>query len=190
MRHLCPICGQDGLDDKSGTFVMAVPPNIPGGDIRIDNAGWQACSSCGEEIIPDDLSRAIENTRYQRLGLLSPEQIRLVRAKTGLNAVEMAQIIGAGDKSYTRWENGKSVQNKATDTLIRLIDQHHELFADINAQRSPDRESLIRNYFESLSTLKGSNHFGMAAHGEPLSSAACESIRSRLLELASAGEHD
>ncbi|MEY3459525.1 MAG: hypothetical protein RL215_2682, partial [Planctomycetota bacterium] len=50
--------------------------------------------------------------------------------------------------------------------------------------------SLIRNYFESLSTLKGSNHFGMAAHGEPLSSAACESIRSRLLELASAGEHD
>lgn len=184
MRHACPICGQQTLDDKTGTFVMAVPPNVSGGDIRIANATWQACSSCGEELISDELSKAIERTRYQRLGLLSPEQIKQVRARTGLSAVEMAQVLGAGDKSYTRWENGKSVQNKATDTLIRLIDQHHELFADIDAQRSPDREPLIRNYFESLPTLKGHNHFAMAAHGGPLSSAACELIRSRLLELA------
>ncbi|MFM8474490.1 MAG: type II TA system antitoxin MqsA family protein [Planctomycetaceae bacterium] len=188
MRHVCPICGQQTLDDKVGTFVMAVPPEIPGGDFQIANANWQACSSCGEEIIPDDLSKLIERTRYQRLGLLSPEQIKQVRARTGLSAVEMAQIIGAGDKSYTRWENGKSLQSKATDTLIRLVDQHPELFADIDAQRCPDRELLIRNYFESLATLKGSNRSAMAAHGEALSSAACELIRHRLLELVNAGQ--
>lgn len=186
MPHVCPLCGQQTLDDKSGTFVMAVPPNIPGGNIQIANANWQSCSSCGEELIPDDLSKAIERTRYHRLGLLSPEQIKQVRARTGLSAVEMAQIIGAGDKSFTRWENGKSVQNKATDTLIRLVDQHPELFADIDAQRNPDRDPLIRSYFESLSTLKGSNHSAMAAHGEPLSSVACELIRNRLLKLANA----
>jgi putative zinc finger/helix-turn-helix YgiT family protein len=188
MRYACPICGQQTLDDKTGTFVMAVPAGIPGGDIRIADANWQSCSSCGEQIIPDDLSKAIEQVRYRRSGLLSPDQIRQIRARTGLSAVEMAQILGAGDKSYTRWENGKSVQNKATDTLIRLIEQHPELFADINARRSPDRESLIQSYFQSLSTFKGSNHFAIAAHGEPLSSAACESIRQRLLELAGANQ--
>jgi putative zinc finger/helix-turn-helix YgiT family protein len=182
----CPICAQKTLEDKVGTFVMAVPGNVPGGDIEVADAAWQTCSACGEDIIPDDLSRSIERVRYLRLGLLSPEQIRQVRAKTGLSAVEMSQIIGAGDKSYTRWENGKSIPNKATDTLIRLVDQHPELFADIDAQRSPDRGPLIENYFDSLSSLKGSNQFAMAAHGEPLSSCACESIRKRLLELHAA----
>ena len=188
MRYSCPFCSQQTLDDKTGTFTMPVPPNIPGGDIEIADAHWQACTACGEEIIPDDLSNAIERLRYQRLGLLSPEQIKKVRAKTGLNAVEMSQIIGAGDKSYTRWENGRSIQNKATDTLIRLVDQHPELFADIDAQRSPDREPLIQRYFESLATLKGENQFAMAAHGEPLSTTACVAITNRLLEmLAHAG---
>lgn len=71
MRHMCPICGQQTLDDKSGAFVMSVPLNIPGGDIEISNAHWQACSGCGEEIIPDELSKAIERVRDQRLGLMA-----------------------------------------------------------------------------------------------------------------------
>lgn len=183
MRHVCPFCTQRTLDDKTGTFVMSVPSNIPGGDFEVTDATWQACTYCGEEIIPDDLNKAVERIRYQRLGLLSPEQIKQVRAKTGLSAVEMSQIIGAGDKSYTRWESGRSIQNKATDTLLRLVDQHPELFADIDAQRSPDREPLIQQYFESLGTLKGENHFSIAAHGEPLSTTACVAIRNRLLEM-------
>ncbi len=46
---------------------MSVPLNIPGGDIEIANAHWQACSGCGEEIIPDGLSKAIERVRCQRM---------------------------------------------------------------------------------------------------------------------------
>lgn len=71
MRQPCPICGHRTLDDKTGTFVMSVPPNIPGGDMQIAEAKWQACSNCGEEIIPDGLSKAIERMRHQRLGLIA-----------------------------------------------------------------------------------------------------------------------
>jgi len=68
---MCPICGQQTLDNKSGAFVMSVPFNIPGGDIEIANAHWQSCSGCGEEIIPDELSKAIERVRYQRVRHIS-----------------------------------------------------------------------------------------------------------------------
>jgi len=62
MRRMCHICGQQTLDDKPGAFVMSVPLNIPGGDIEIANAHWQACSGCGEEIIPDELSKQGQRT--------------------------------------------------------------------------------------------------------------------------------
>ena len=50
---------------------MSVPTNIPGGDMQIAEAQWQACSNCSEEIIPDGLSKAIERVRLQRLGLIA-----------------------------------------------------------------------------------------------------------------------
>lgn len=106
-----------------------------------------------------------------------------MREKTGLSAVEMTQLLNAGDKSYTRWESGKSIHNKSTDTLIRLIDQHPELFAEINAQRDPSRQAIIEDYFSSLGQFKGANESGLAAHGEPLTSKACQELRERLLEL-------
>ena len=188
MKTTCPACGHDEREAQNGTFSMEVPSNIPGGTIEIEDATWEHCHSCGEDFIGDELSQAISATRYQRLGLLTPDQIREVREKTGLSAVEMSQLLNAGEKSFTRWENGKSIQNKSTDTLIRLIDQHPELFAEINAQRSPKRQSLVNNYFENLSSFKGANEHALAAHGEPLSSRVCQQLRGRLLHLQKQAE--
>lgn len=188
MKTTCPICGHDERETMHGIFSMEVPSNVPGGAIEIADATWEHCNACGEDFIADELSKAIERVQYHRLGLLSPEQIRQVREKTGLSAVEISQLLNAGDKSYTRWESGKSIHNKSTDTLIRLIDQHPELFAEINAQRDPKRQSVVKDYFANLGQFKGSNEFAMAAHGEPLSSAVCEQLRERLLKLLAPSE--
>ncbi len=184
MKTTCPACGHDEREAQSGTWSMKVPPNIPGGVIEIEDAIWEHCHHCGEDFIGHELDQAITRVQYQRLGLLAPEQIRQIREKTGLSATEMSQLLNAGDKSYTRWENGKSIQNKMTDTLLRLMDQHPELIAEINARRNPERQSMVREYFENLGQFKGSNEFAVAAHGEPLSSKDCQLLRERLLCLA------
>ena len=183
MKTICPFCGSDALTETTGVFEMPVPENIPGGPIRIENATWEACGTCGEVMVPDPLGQAIAKVRYRRLGLLSPEEIRQIRQRTGLTAVEMAQILGAGDKSYTRWENGRSLQSKATDTLLRLVDQCPELFSDIDAQRDQNRQASLKEYFEGLSSVKGASRYAMAAHGDPLSQKACDALRGRLQEL-------
>lgn len=73
MTTTCPICGHDERESRHGTFVMEVPPNVPGGAIEIPDATWEHCSACGEDFIDDVLSKAIERVQYRRLGLLSPE---------------------------------------------------------------------------------------------------------------------
>lgn len=91
----------------------------------IANVAWDVCMSCGEEILPDGLTKAIEAEQYRRLGLVPPSEIRQVRQKTGLLAVDMANLLGVDEKSYTRWENGRSIQNKSNDTTAmrnRLLD--------------------------------------------------------------------
>lgn len=182
----CPLCGEDSLDTKHGTYNFEPPANIPGGTITVDDAEWFACDACGEEMIPNALSKSLGAVRYRRLGLLAPEEIRSVRQKTGLSAVDMAHLLGVGDKSYTRWETGKSIQNKSNDTLIRLIDKNVEPFALVDAERDPYRDALVSNYVRNLEDVKGSNQLAMAAHGGELSLSVREALRDRLKQLVDA----
>lgn len=179
----CPLCGEGTLQKQQGSYSFEPPVNIPGGIITVNDAEWFACDSCGEEIIPDTLSKSLDAVRNQRLGLLSPEQIRAVRQRTGLTAVDMAHLLGVGEKTYTRWENGKSLQNKSNDTLIRLIDKNVEPFALVDAERDPNREAVVASYVQNLEHVKGSNKLAMAAHGGELSLEARQVLRDRLQEI-------
>jgi putative zinc finger/helix-turn-helix YgiT family protein len=182
----CPLCGNQTLEHKHGDYRFEPPQNLPGGTMIIANATWDACTSCGEEILPDELTKAIEAEQYRRLVLLPPSEIRRVRQKTGLSAVDMANLLGVGEKSYTRWENGRSIQNKSNDTLIRLLDKNADAFVIVDAERKPDRDKLLSQYVSGLRTLKGQRQYAMAAHGGDLGVANTESLRRRLREIVAA----
>jgi putative zinc finger/helix-turn-helix YgiT family protein len=152
----------------------------------IPNTAWDACTSCGEEILPDELTKAIETEQYRRLGLLTPSEIRQVRQKTGLSAVDLANLLGVGEKSYTRWENGRSMQNRSNDTLIRFLDKNAEAFVIVDAERKPNRDRLLAKYVSDLRSLKGRQQYAMAAHGGDLGVANTESLRKRLREIVAA----
>ena len=98
----------------------------------------------------------------------------------------MARRLGVGEKSYTRWENGRSIQNKANDTLIRLLDKNADAFVSVDAERKPDRDRLLSKYVADLRSLEGQRQYAMAAHGGDLGVANTESIRKRLREIVAA----
>lgn len=178
----CPFCGTVTLETRSGDFHFTPPDNILGGAMVIPCATWLECATCGEKIIPHALDEALDLLTCRRLGLLTPSEIQEIRKRTGLSAVNMAKLIGVGEKTYTRWESGKSFQNKSSDTLIRLLDRDAESFGLIEAERDPTRERKISDYFESLKTSKGCNPLAMAAHGADLNEINTESLRRMLQE--------
>ncbi len=184
MAKKCPICGKLSLTMHSSEFKFEPPPNIPGGTIVIPHAKWQECSTCGEKIIPVALGDAIERERYHRLGLLTPQRIYEIRQSAGLTQTEMAQLLGVGDKTYTRWESGRSLQNKSSDNLIRAFEQNADLFARLEAQRNPERKNQISEYIESLKSFKAENQSAIAAHGSELDPRIRNMLRKRLLEIA------
>ncbi|MDH4203468.1 MAG: type II toxin-antitoxin system MqsA family antitoxin [Phycisphaerae bacterium] len=170
MSEFCPICGHESVETRSGQFSFEPPENIPGGMIVIENAQWQECSECGEQILPPELLEALDKVRYQRLGLLAPDEIKAIRVRAGLNQTEIAQKLGIGEKTYTRWESGRSIQNRSSDTLIRLFDQNPELFERLDVQRNPQRREQIQNYFHQLcSGAMQQKPCAVAAHGDELS---------------------
>ena len=183
MAKKCPICGNISLEEHSGEYRFDTPPNIPGGTIVIQSAIWEECDSCGEQILSLELEHAIEKERYHRLGLLTPERIKEIRNCAGLTQTDMAQFLGVGEKAFTRWESGKSLQNKSNDNLLRLVERSPELFLQLDAERSPERGKIVSDYIKSLGNLKGKNKLAMAAHGGELDQTIVTKLREHLQQI-------
>lgn len=183
MAQKCPICGSSSLETKTGEFRFDPPQEIPGGTIIIQNAEWEECGACSEVILSLDLEHAIEKERYRRLGLLPPQDILEIRKCAGLSQTQMAKLLGVGEKTYTRWESGSSLQNKSSDNLIRLVATNADLFPKLEAERNPEREKQITEYLKSLESIEGRNPAAIAAHGGELDPSIGKELRRRLLEI-------
>ncbi len=184
MAEECPICGNISLETQKGEFCFEPPPKvIPGGPIIISDATWEECFECEEKILSLDLERAIEKERYHRLGLLAPKDIHDIRQRAGLTQIEMAELLGVGEKTYTRWESGKSLQHESSDNLIRVFERDPKLFIKLKVERYPDRENTIAEYIKDLENFKGKNPLAVAAHGGTLDPTVEKPWRQRLLEI-------
>lgn len=179
MKKICHNCGST-MEERHGTYRFEPPSNIPGGTMIIPNASWLECENCGEQLLSAALDSKLEELSMVRQGLLLPTQIKAIREKLGLTQVEMAERLGVGEKTYTRWESGRSMQNKSSDNLIRLMDRSPDQFAVIEAQRNPGRSVLIADYLKQLGHQDGQSKLAMAAHDADLDEDAAKRVREAL----------
>jgi putative zinc finger/helix-turn-helix YgiT family protein len=88
-------------------------------------ANVRCCAVCGEALWDNELDGANLKKAYavfkEQNGLLSSDQIKRIRNKYGLSQRAFAKLLGVGEKTITRYENG-AIQDKAQDNLIRLMD--------------------------------------------------------------------
>lgn len=88
----------------------------------------------GEEIYDSNLEQ--ENdvklyNEYRKLNsLLLPEEIKKIRENFGVTQVEFAQILGLGDKTIARYENG-SLQDTAQNNLIKIVGRNPKEFLNL-----------------------------------------------------------
>ncbi len=120
-RNTCPVCGKGELVELVGDFQAAYIDRAGVQKIvNVPNISRMQCSSCGEEILDDAASTAVEEARREARGLLTAEQIRLFRIGCQKTQTEMAEWLGVGEKTYCRWESGY-VQSVASDNYLRLV---------------------------------------------------------------------
>jgi|GEM_PF-6009473 len=116
----CPFCNSNQPFEST---VVSYDANVRG--VRFTAKRHQTkCCKCGQdiyvpEIMDSDLQESFE--QYKSIsGLLTAKEIKAFRKQHGLSAVSLARLLGLGDKTITRLENG-DIQNRSTDREIRLL---------------------------------------------------------------------
>jgi putative zinc finger/helix-turn-helix YgiT family protein len=130
------------------------------------------CQKCGMKIFDEERdSRNLEKayTHYRKIhNLLSPDEIRTIREEYGLSQRALSRLLGWGEITIHRYENG-AIQDNAHDYLLRLVEdpQNMQKFLEANRNKLPsyiaarldkriasflqeDKEQAFRLSFERL----------------------------------------
>jgi HTH-type transcriptional regulator / antitoxin MqsA len=129
----CYLCGGDSPLTRE---VREVPI---GSRRAVIEDEFYRCPRCDEVMylgnMADETSRRAAAAVRVEEGLLTPDEIVALRRKYGLSQAGLERLIGAGEKTVVRWERGTVAQNKTADTLLRVLDGHPAVVAQLAGER-------------------------------------------------------
>lgn len=130
--HLCAACG---ASDGFVTELRDRAIHHRGHDGVVSAVRARYCNACGEGLSMGDseMKRMSEAVRdfMRSVDALQATELRATRKRLGLKQAEAAAIFGGGINAFSEYERGIRQPAKSTVLLLKLLDRHPELLAEV-----------------------------------------------------------
>lgn len=128
----CPSCG--GAELVRDTRSM--PYTYKGETTAIPDVTGEYCQECGEVVLDTGESERagalmLTFNRQVNAARVDPDFIVRVRKKLALDQREAGEIFGGGANAFSRYENGRSRPPLALVKLLKVLDRHPDLLAEV-----------------------------------------------------------
>ena len=131
----CPVCGAAELicDTRD------MPYTYKGETTTIPAVTGDHCPACIEVILEREQGDRYSDLigQFQRqvnAAFIAPGFITDIRKKLALDQREAAEIFGGGVNAFSRYETGKTKPPLALVKLLKVLDRHPELLAEVREQ--------------------------------------------------------
>jgi HTH-type transcriptional regulator / antitoxin MqsA len=134
MNMKCPACGAAELVHDTRDITHTYKGEVT----ALHSVTAQFCPACGESVLSAQESRRasqlMRDFRQQvNASMVDPQFVAKVRKKLDLDQRQAAQIFGGGVNAFSRYENGKTKPPLALVKLLKVLDKHPELLAEVSA---------------------------------------------------------
>lgn len=130
----CPTCATADLVHDT----RDMPYTYKGESTVIPSVTGDFCPACGEAVLEMGESARtstlmLEFNKQVNASIVDPQFITSVRKKLHLDQREAAEIFGGGVNAFSRYENGKTKPPLALVKLLKVLDRHPDLLAEVRA---------------------------------------------------------
>jgi HTH-type transcriptional regulator/antitoxin MqsA len=153
----CPSCGHPRMVTKICDEILS----YGGKSVILHNMKGNFCPECGEGVWDAESYRRYteEQTKLVSVGVV----IRSIRKKLGMTQVRMAEIFGVGKMAFSRYERGETAPSPAFLKLLRMVDRHPELIAELQ-EPSPDEQFTTRTVCPAADSAQGPSPMNSNSH--------------------------
>ena len=130
----CPVCGAAALVADT----RDLPYAYKGESTVLPAVTGEFCPACGERVL--DAAEAarvgrsmLEFNRQVNAATVDPQFIARVRKNLALDQREAAALFGGGVNAFSRYETGKTKPPLALVKLLKVLDRHPELLAEVRS---------------------------------------------------------
>ena len=119
---ICPKCGA-----HQTRYTVREEVEVKGKKTTYRDEVSYKCEKCKAETSLDDLEDPLiikKRLQLSEKGFLTDVDIKRIRKKLGLNQKDMAEKLGVGVKTFTRYETLVVHQSRAMDNLLRILDEY------------------------------------------------------------------
>jgi putative zinc finger/helix-turn-helix YgiT family protein len=134
----CPECGEGQLFAFTRTEEFDFDLGDETVKVRAENVPVEKCDKCGEVMSGPAAAKVRHEAVCRAAGLLSPSEIKGIRETFGWSQQHLADLMGCGVATVSRWERGRLLQNKSSNKFLQGI------------RDCPS----VREYYEGLLTSK------------------------------------
>lgn len=133
----CPSCG--GAELIHDTRPM--PYTYKGESTVVEDVTGDYCPACGEAVL--EMGESVRTSALMldfnqevNAAAVDPTFIASVRKKLSLDQREAGQIFGGGVNAFSRYENGRSKPPVSLVKLLKVLNRHPDLLAEVRADTS------------------------------------------------------
>jgi HTH-type transcriptional regulator / antitoxin MqsA len=128
----CPSCAEAELVHDT----RDMPYTYKGESTVIPSVTGDYCPACGDAVLEVGESvrtsaAMLEFNKQVNASIVDPAFIASVRKKLALDQRQAAEIFGGGVNAFSRYENGKTKPSLALVQLLKVLDRHPDLLAEV-----------------------------------------------------------
>ena len=130
----CPVCGAAELIRDTRDIAYT----YKGESTMLPAVTADFCNACDESITDISQTKRVMDlmlafNKQVNAASIDPSYITTVRKKLDLDQREAAEIFGGGVNAFSRYENGKTKPPLALVKLLKMLDRHPDLLAEVRA---------------------------------------------------------
>jgi HTH-type transcriptional regulator / antitoxin MqsA len=130
----CPVCGAAELIRDTRDIAYT----YKGESTVLPAVTADFCTACDESITDASQTKRVMDlmlafNKQVNAASVDPSYITTVRKKLDLDQREAAEIFGGGVNAFSRYENGKTKPPLALVKLLKMLDRHPDLLAEVRA---------------------------------------------------------
>ena len=130
----CPVCGAANLIRDTRDIAYT----YKGVSTMLPAVTADFCTACDESITDASQTKRVMDlmlsfNKQVNAASVDPSYITTVRKKLDLDQREAAEIFGGGVNAFSRYENGKTKPPLALVKLLKILDRHPDLLAEVRS---------------------------------------------------------
>lgn len=145
----CPECGHPEMVTRVCDEILS----YGGKSVILHDMKGDFCPECGEGVWDAESYRRYTEEQTKLLDSVRSE-IRSIRKRLKMTQEALAAAVGVGKMAFSRYERGQSRPAAPLVSLLRLMDRHPELLAEIQEFNAPTAEFTTRTVCSAPNTAE------------------------------------